>query len=296
MRFLVAGGSGFLGTALRASLALAGHSVTQLVRSDASTPAQAHWDPYSGALDPSLVEAVDVVVNLAGAPLAHWPTTTSYKKSIIASRVATTGTLARAIEATGGVTALVNASGINYYGGDRGDEPINEESTPGTDFIAEVCQKWEDATAAARHAHARVAILRTSVVLDRSGGALKSLLLPFRAGVGGRLGTGRQWFATVSLEDYLRAVIRIATDGSMSGPYNVVAPVPATNAEFTRMLGQRLHRPTLLRVPAVALKTALPDMSNSLLGGVKATPRRLIEAGFEFSHPTIGDQLDAALT
>lgn len=296
MELLVAGGSGFLGTALRARLALAGHTVTQLVRSAPSTPSQAQWDPYRGDLDHGLVDGVDAIVNLAGAPLAHWPWTSSYQQQIIDSRVATTGTLAQAIASTGGTTALINASGINYYGGDRGDEQLDEDSTPGTDFIAEVSKSWEGATVLAADAGARVAVLRTSVVLDGTGGALKSLLLPFRAGLGGRLGNGRQWFATVSLEDYLRAVTTITTDGSMSGPYNIVAPVPATNAEFTEALGQRLHRPTRLTVPALGLKAALPELSKSLLGGVKAAPRRLVEAGFEFSHLTIGAQLDAALS
>lgn len=295
VEILVAGGSGFLGTALRAHLARAGHSVTQLVRSEPSTPAQVQWDPYGGELEPSVVDRADGVINLAGAPVAHWPLTESYRLQIVDSRVATTRTLAETIASTGGGTALINASGINYYGSDRGDERLDESSSPGADFMAEVSKQWEGATAAASEAGARVAVLRTSVVLDRSGGALKRLLLPFRLGVGGRLGSGRQWFATVSLVDYLAAVSRIVTDESMSGPYNIVAPVPATNAEFTATLGQFLHRPTRLPVPGVALKAVLPELSRALLGGVKATPRRLIEAGFEFSHPTIGAQLDAAL-
>lgn len=295
MHILIAGGSGFLGTALRAHLAVAGHSITQLVRSEPSAPAQVRWNPYAGDLDPAVVDRADVVINLAGAPLARWPLTTAYKQEIVDSRVATTRTLAETIASTGGGAALINASGINYYGSDRGDEPLDEHSAAGSDFMAEVSKQWEDATSAAADGGARVAVLRTSVVLDRSGGALKPLLLPFRLGVGGRLGTGQQWFATVSLADYVAAVTRIATDDSMSGPYNIVAPIPATNAEFTAALGQRLHRPTRLPVPAVALKAALPELSRSLLGGVKASPRRLIEAGFEFAHPTIGAQLDAAL-
>lgn len=295
MDILVAGGSGFLGTALRAHLARTGHAVTQLVRSAPSTPAQVRWDPYAGDLDWSAVAQADAVINLAGAPLARWPWTTAYKQQILSSRVATTRTIAEAIASTGGGTALINASGINYYGSDRGDDPIDEKSSPGTDFMAEVSKQWEGATAPASDAGARVAVLRTSVVLDRSGGALKPLLLPFRLGLGGRLGTGRQWLATVSLVDYLAAATRITTDASLSGAYNIVAPVPARNAEFTASLGQRLHRPTRLPVPAVALNAVLPELSRALLGGVKAAPRRLTEAGFVFSHPNIGAQLDAAL-
>lgn len=295
MRIVVAGGSGFLGTALRGHLAKAGHTVTQLVRSEPITPAQVQWDPYASTLDPAVLVGADTVVNLAGAPLAHWPWTASYRQQIIDSRVATTKTLADAIAAADSTTALVNASGINYYGADRGDELLDEESAAGSDFLAEVCTRWEDATGSAQAAGARVAVLRTAVVLDSSGGALKSLLVPFRLGVGGKLGTGRQWFASISLEDYLGAVTRIATDSSLSGPFNVVAPVAATNAEFTAALGERVRRPTRLTVPAFGIKAALGEFATTLVGGVNAAPRRLVESGFEFAHPTIEAQLDAAL-
>lgn len=295
MHIVVAGASGFLGTALRASLAVAGHTVTQLVRSEPTTPSQAHWDPYTHELDARVLRDTDTVVNLAGAPLAHWPWTASYRQQIIDSRTATTKTLADAIAAGGSGPALVNASGINYYGADRGNELLDEDSEPGTDFIAGVCTRWEDATGSARAGGARVALLRTAVVLDQSGGALMPLLLPFRLGVGGRLGSGRQWFPTISLTDYVGAVTRIATDSTLSGPFNVVAPVAATNAEFTAALGKRLRRPTRLRAPAVAITTAMGEFAASLVGGVNATPRRLLESGFEFAHPTIEAQLDAAL-
>jgi uncharacterized protein (TIGR01777 family) len=253
------------------------------------------WDPYSGRLDPSALQDMDVVVNLAGAPLAHWPWTSSYRKQIVNSRVRTTTTLASAIATSGATTALVNASGINYYGSDRGDENLDEGSAPGQDFLGTVCQRWEDATRSASAAGARVARVRTAVVLDRSGGALKSLLPPFKLGVGGQLGSGRQWFPTISLDDWLAAVTRLATDSSLNGPFNVVAPIAATNAEFTAALGARISRPTRLAVPGFAIRTALGEFGSTLTGGVKAAPRRLMDAGFEFSHPTIEAQLDAAL-
>lgn len=295
MHIVMAGASGFLGTALRAHLALAGHTVTQLVRGEPTTPSQVQWDPYAHQLDASALDGAGTVINLAGAPLAHWPWTASYRQQIIDSRVSTTKTLADAVAVAGSGLALVNASGINYYGADRGDELLDEESRPGTDFLADVCTRWEDATSSARAGGAHVALLRTAVVLDKSGGALKSLLPAFRLGVGGRLGSGRQWFATISLADYLSAVTRIATDSSMSGPYNVVAPVAATNAEFTAALGKRLRRRTRLPVPAVAIKAALGEFATTLVGGVNAAPRRLMASGFEFAHPTIEAQLDAAL-
>lgn len=295
MHILMAGASGFLGTALRRHLGLAGHTVTQLVRAEPEAPTQIRWDPYSGHLDPNCLDGVDVIVNLAGAPLAHLPWTSSYRQQIIDSRAATTATLSQAVARAEGSVALVNASGINYYGSDRGDEQLDESSSTGSDFIADVCRRWEDATSAASAAGARVAMLRTAVVLDRSGGALKPLLLPFRLGLGGRLGSGRQWFPSISLPDYLRATTTAATDAAMSGPVNVIAPVAATNAEFTAALGRRLHRPTRLSTPGVAIKAVLGEFGSTLVGGVRVAPRRLSEAGFVFSHPTIEAQLDAAL-
>lgn len=296
MHIVMAGASGFLGTALRAHLSLAGHTVTQLVRGEPTTPSQVQWDPYASELDAAVLDGADTVINLAGAPLAHWPWTASYRQRILDSRAATTKTLADAVGAAGSGVALVNASGINYYGADRGDELLDEDSRPGTDFLADVCTRWEDATSSAAASGARIAMLRTAVVLDSSGGALKSLLPAFRLGLGGRLGSGRQWFPTISLADYVSAVTTIATDSALSGAFNVVAPVPATNAEFTAALGNRLRRPTRLAVPAVVVKAALGEFAKSLVGGVHTEPRRLTAAGFEFAHPTVEAQLDAALS
>ncbi len=295
MQILLAGGSGFLGTALRETLTASDHDVIQLVRSEPASASQVKWDPYGRGVDLAVVAQADAVVNLAGAPLAHWPWTASYRKKIVDSRVRTTRTLAEAVAATGATTALVNASGINYYGSDRGDEKLDEHSAAGGDFLGELCRRWEEATHPAAAAGARVAVLRTAVVLDGAGGALKSLLIPFRLGLGGRLGTGRQWIATVSLHDYLAAATRILTDAALTGPFNVVAPVPARNREFTAALGTRLHRPTRMTVPSFALRSALGDFGATLTGGVRVAPRRLLDAGFEFSQPTIESQLDAAL-
>ncbi len=295
MRILVAGGSGFLGTALRAHLARGGHSVTQLVRSEPSTPSQVQWDPYRGNLTASAVSEADTVVNLAGAPLAHWPWTASYKETILKSRLETTGTIARTIAGLDHPPALVNAGGINYYG-DRGDELLDEESAPGRGYLAEVSRQWDEAPQVAADAGARVVRLRTAVVLHRSGGSLKPILLPFRLGAGGRLGDGRQFFPTISLVDYVAAVSRLVVDSTLEGPFNLVAPVVATNAEFTEALGRALHRPTFARVPDFAIKAiGGGGLSTLVLGSVNAVPRRLIEAGFAFQHPTVAEQLDAAL-
>lgn len=294
MEIVMAGASGFLGTALRSHLTSAGHDVTQLVRSEPVGADQARWDPYQRDLDPDLVANADIVVNLAGAPIAHWPWTASYKRQILESRLATTGTLASAIASAPSQPAFVNASGIGYYG-DRGDDELDEDSSNGEGFLADVTRQWEAATEPASRAGSRVVIIRTGVVLDKSGGALKVMMRPFQLGVGGRFGNGRQWFPTISLPDYVAAVTGLAVDESLEGPFNLVAPVLATNAQFTKALGQRLHRPSVLRVPSFAVKAVAGELSGEVLGSIHAVPRRLREAGFKFSQPTIEEQLDAAL-
>jgi uncharacterized protein (TIGR01777 family) len=295
MRIVLSGSSGFLGTALRRSLTTDGHDLVQLVRGAPRDAHQRQWDPYAGELDPTVIDSADVVVNLSGIPIGHVPWTESYRRQVVESRVATTTLIAETIATLGGSTALVNASGINYYGVDRGDEVLDEDSAAGTGFLSDVSQRWESATASAEDAGARVARLRTAIVLDRSGGSFKLMVLPFRLGVGGRIGSGRQWFPTISLADYVAAVSRIVTDDSMRGAYNVTAPEPATNAEFTKELGRRLRRPTVLAVPGFAVTAAVGDVGRAMVGSVRAVPRRLLDAGFAFDHPTISDELAAAL-
>lgn len=294
---LLAGASGFLGTALRTTLSAQGHALRRLVRSDPTAPDQYRWDPYSASLPAEALAGVEAVVNLAGAPIAHWPWTASYRTQLMDSRVATTSTLATAIgRLDAPLPVLVNASGVGLYGPDRGDELLDEDSAPGHGFLADVVQRWEAATEPAAQAGARVVLLRTSVVLDKAGGALPVLLRPFKLGVGGRIGSGRQWFATVSLHDYLAVLTRAITDTTMSGPYNVASPQQATNADLTTMLGTMLHRPTFLRVPALPVKAVLGDLSGELLGSLKVVPKRLVADGFEFAHPDLDSQLRAALS
>lgn len=296
MNILLAGASGFLGTALRRRLTEEGHTTARLVRSEPAGPDEHRWNPYQSDLPANALTGVHAVVNLAGAPIAHWPWTASYRKQLLTSRVATTETIAGAISRLDGeLPALVNASGVGVYGPDRGDELLDESSAAGDGFLAGVVVQWEAATQAATDAGARVVMARTSVVLDKAGGAFQVLRRPFLLGVGGRLGGGRQWFPTVSLEDYLRAVTRAVTDTEMSGPYNIVAPKPATNAELTALMGKLLHRPTLLRVPALPLKVLMGELSGELLGSLRVLPGRLFDAGFEFAHPDLESQLRAAL-
>ncbi len=293
MKVIVAGASGFLGTALRQQLTQQGHEVVQLVRSATPSPGQRQWDPARGQLDASVVDSADAVINLGGAPLARWPWTNGYKQKILQSRLQTTGTVARAVAAAARPPALVNASGINYYG-DRGVEPLDETAAPGSGFLPDVCRQWEAATGPAEKAGARVVRLRTGVVLHGSGGALQRLQIPFRLGVGGKIGDGSQFFPTISLVDYTAAVIRLATDADADGAYNVVAPVAATNADFTAAMGRTFHRPTVVTVPRALLATAAGELANEVLASVHAVPARLTAAGFEFRHPTVGDQVAAA--
>jgi uncharacterized protein (TIGR01777 family) len=294
MRIVLAGGSGFLGTALARHWRAADHEVLQLVRGAADRPDERSWDPSAGVLDAAHLAGADVVVNIGGAPIVRWPWTRGWRELILNSRLETTGTVARTVAALDDRPALVNASGVNYYGADRGVEQLDEESTSGDGFLADVCRQWEAATQPAADAGSRVAILRTSPVLHRSGGVLKLAKLPFQVGLGGRLGSGEQFFASISLDDYLAAVTRIVTDDNLDGPFNLAAPLAATNRELTRALGRRLNRPTAVPAPAFALRAVAGEQSSLLLGSLNVAPRRLIDAGFEFAHPTIEEQVDAA--
>lgn len=293
MRLLLAGSSGFLGTALRDRLAREGHHVLRLVRGAASTSTEHSWDPAAGRVDADLVGSVDVVVNLGGAPLVRWPWTASYKRAIRDSRLATTRTLADAVARTGGGTALLNGSGIDAYG-EAGDSVCDESTGFGDTFLAGVVREWEHATRPAADAGARVVLLRTGAVLHASGGALRLMQLPFRLGLGGRTGPGTQWFPVVSLEDWVRAVLFLA-GSELSGPFNVVGPEPATNAEFSRTFGSVLHRPTPLPVPGRPIRLAAGDLADQVLGSRRAVPRRLLEAGFTFTHPDVSSMLTAAV-
>jgi uncharacterized protein len=295
MRYVIAGSSGFLGTALRDALARAGHDVVRLMRGDSPSRYDSRWDPAAGQVDLSVIEAADVVVNLAGAPLAR-PWTASHRKAIRASRVSTTATLAEAISAVGNRPAFLAQSAIAYYGSDRGDVVLDETTPPaGGGFLHEVVQDWEAATLAAEKAGARVCHLRTGIVIDRRGGPLPLMLPVFRLGLGGPLGSGEQYFSLVSLADWTSALLYLGENKATAGPYNLTAPQPPTNAEFTAAMGRRLHRPTKLRVPEPVLRTTLREASNELLGSLWVVPGRLQSAGFAFRHRTADDVVAAGL-
>lgn len=295
MRIVMAGASGFLGTAWREHLAREGHEVVRLVRGRAATPHESEWDPYAGRVDPDVVASADVVANLAGASIGRVPWTSSYAATVRRSRVATTRTLAEAVAACPRPPALLAQSGIAGYG-DGGETVLDEDSPADADTVlGEVTRSWEAAAEPAVTAGARVVWMRSGVVLHRSGGALHTMLPAFRLGLGGRIGSGRQYFATIVLQDWVRAATFLATHQGVSGVVNLTAPEPATNAEFTRALAARLHRPARLPVPAAVIRLVGP-IGGEILASQRVVPRRLLEAGFAFDHPTIGDQVAAALS
>jgi uncharacterized protein len=295
MRIVLAGGSGFLGTAWRDHLAREGHEVLRLVRGEALTTSESRWDPHSGKVDRAVIEDADVVACLSGAPLAHWPWTERYKSTFVDSRVATTRTLAEAIAASDRKPALIAQNGIAGYG-DRGDVVLTEEAAIDADtFVGGVTRVWQAATEPAAGGGGRVVVMRSGVVLDRRGGPVKLLRPVFKAGLGGPVGSGDQYFSTISLLDWLRAATRLTTSPTASGVYNVSAPNPTTNREFSKRLGKRLHRPAVLPVPAFALNTLAGTVSSELLNSVRVEPARLLAEGFTFDHPTLDDRLAAAL-
>jgi uncharacterized protein (TIGR01777 family) len=296
MRFVLAGVSGFLGTAWRDHLAREGHEVVRLVRGEALSASESTWDPYTGQVDRQLVESADVVGSLSGAPLAHWPWTASYKRTFTESRVATTRTLAEAVAASDRKPAFVAQNGIAGYG-DRGEAPLTEESAFDADtFMGRVTRAWQEATTPAVEAGARTVVMRSGVVLDRRGGAMKPLLPLFKAGLGGPVGDGTQYFSTISMPDWVRAATHLAVDDDASGVYNVSAPNATTNADFGKELGRMLHRPSVLPAPAWVIRKIVGDVSSELLNSTRVEPARLLEEGFVFEHPTLNQRLAAALT
>lgn len=292
----ISGSTGLIGSALVESLRAEGHRVRRLVRSQTGARSQhVRWDPAAGVLDPQALRGVDGVVHLAGENVGErW--SAEKKRRIRESRVQGGRLLADAIAALDErPRVLVSASAIGIYG-DRGDEPLDEDSAPGDDFLARVGQEWEAATRPAAERGVRVVKLRFGVVLTPRGGALQRMLLPFRLGLGAKLGNGRQWMSWVSLTDAVEAIRWALFTPSAEGVYNVVAPNPVTNAEFTRTLGHVLGRPALLTVPAAALRLAFGEMADAtVLASQRAYPRRLLEAGFRFRYPALEAALRAEL-
>lgn len=289
MNILVTGSSGLVGSALLPSLGKEGHSVTRLIRSAPTAGEKAiAWDPEKGQLSAPALEGFDAVLHLAGENIASGRWTTARKARIRDSRVKGTGLLSETLaHLERPPQVLVSASGVGYYGS-RGDEVLTEESSLGRGFLAEVCRDWEGAAAPAAQRGIRVAILRFGVIFSAHGGALPKMLTPFRLGVGGRIGDGRQYVSWVALDDTIGAIHHALTTETLQGPVNVVAPQPVTNAEFTKIVGRVLGRPTLFSMPAFAARLAFGEMADELLlASQRAKPVRLLDTHYPFRFPDL---------
>ena len=296
VRVAITGSSGLIGTALGRRLVADGHEVVPIVRR-APRAGEIGWDPAALRLDPADLRGLDAVVNLAGEGIGDRRWTPERKRTLVDSRVPGTRLLAEAIAAADdGPGVLLSGSAVGYYGRDRGDELCTESSGPGNDFLAELCVRWEEATAAAETAGVRVAHLRTGIVLDRNGGVLPRMVQPIRLGVGGKLGDGTQWMSWIALDDHVAATAFLLTS-DVRGPVNLTAPEPVTNAQLTKALGAELHRPTFLTAPAAALRLAFgrERADNLLFASQRVVPQVLLDAGFAFSHPVLAGALPAVL-
>jgi uncharacterized protein (TIGR01777 family) len=292
----ITGASGFVGSALAAFLRARGDRVRPLVRPGRQAEDGISWDPAGGIIDVAALEGVDAVVHLAGENVGDGRWTHSKKQRIRDSRVLGTQLLADALGRIARKPAVwVSGSAVGFYG-DRGDTRVDESMSMGDDFLAEVTRAWEAAAQPAVALGVRVVHPRLGLVLAPHGGALAKMLLPFKLGVGGKLGSGTQGMSWIALDDTVRALAHLVDTPSLSGPVNVTAPEPVSNAAFTRALGQALHRPTALTVPAPIAKLALGEMAKvALLSGVWALPKKLLESGFTFQHPELGAYLAQTL-
>ena len=278
-----------VGSALIPRLLARGHKVLRLVRGRPAPDApEIAWDPAAGTIDRERLREVEAVVNLAGANLARWPWTAAYKREMWESRVRSNGLLASALSESRGKTAVFHsASAVGYYG-NRDGEILSENSPPGKGFLADLCKAWEAAMEPARNAGIRVVQTRFGVILTGAGGALPKLALPFRFGLGGRIGTGRQYLSWVSFEDAVESIAMAIERNDFEGPVNVVSPQAVTNAEFARTLAHVLHRPTLLPAPAFAIRAVLGEMGReTLLSGQRVEPAVLLDRGYVFRHPSL---------
>lgn len=294
MRIAVAGASGLIGSALVRSLTADGHEVRRLVRRAPGGADEVRWDPEKGEVDAAGLAGCEAVVNLAGAGVGDRRWNEAYKQRIHDSRVNGTAGLARAIASLDPrPRVFVNGSAMGRYG-ETGDRIADESAPAGTGFLPELCVEWEEAAAPAQEAGVRTVLTRTGLVVSRDGGAWAKLFPLFSAGLGGRMGDGRQYWSYIALHDEVAAIRHLIDRDDLSGPFNLTAPEPLTNREITEAMGRVLHRPTLFPVPAAVLRTVLGEMAGDVLGSARVVPKRLLESGFVFAFPGIEDAIRAA--
>ena len=297
MKILISGSHGLVGTALIKSLVDDGHEVVRLVRGGHTLgQLEVEWHPNQGRIDAQHLEGFEAVVHLAGESIASGRWTDEKKRAIRDSRVKGTSLLSETIaQLTRPPSVFISASAIGYYG-NRGDEVLKETSSPGDDFLASVCVQWEEATRAAAEKGIRTVLARFGVILDRDGGALAKMLTPFRMGIGGRIGDGKQWMSWIALDDVINALRFLLVDSAVRGPVNIVAPHPVTNAEFTKTLGRVLSRPTIFPVPAFAARLAFGEVADALLlSSQRVEAQVLAERGFAPYWPRLEPALQHLL-
>jgi uncharacterized protein (TIGR01777 family) len=298
VKIAVAGASGLIGEALLDALRADGHDVLTLVRRTPRTVDEHRWDPQHHRIDPAVLADVDAAVNLGGTPIRPRPFTAGYKERLLRSRLDATTTISTALAAAavadpGRPRVLLSASAVGYYG-DTGSRTVTEQDPAGSDFLAQLCAQWEAATAPAQAAGVRVVHLRTGLVLDRRAVLIRILRTVFTLGVGGRMGSGRQYWPWISLIDQIGAMRHLLT-ADVSGPVNLTGPAPVTNAEFTRELARQVHRPAVIPIPTFAIHLALGEVGRSTVtGGQRAMPLRLEESGYTFTHTDLPAALRAA--
>lgn len=294
-RIAIAGASGLIGGALARSLAEDGHEVVRLVRHEPRGADEVAWDPDAGRVDAVGLTGCDAVVNLAGAGIGDHRWTDAYKERIRRSRVRGTSVLARAVASMAEPPRVfVVGSAIGFYG-DTGERAVDESAPPGEGFLPSLCVEWEAAAAPAQEAGVRTVFTRTGLVVARKGGAWGRLFPLFLAGLGGRLGDGRQYWSYISLHDEVAALRHLMANDGLSGAFDLTSPNPSTNREITAAMGRVLHRPTVLAVPAPVLRGVLGELAQDMLSSQRILPRRLLDSGFTFTHPDVESAIRAAV-